>query len=586
MNGNETKSNLKDECDLVAYRAGRVHQWLEPLLRGSAAAEHAYSFKGRTKTSDDIRYKVLARLNRGQEKFVAGNVTDASGFRIVKLFNAEVPEALDQLLALLKTTLGPGPLKGRLRGSGVREIEFHTSRRRDDPLSIYSDVQTVVAKHGFTLTDGGKSSSYSSVHVLLDCEVGVAPNHDVGCSEIQLRSVFEEAWGEISHRLKYAPAKIAHALSAQAEIPDGPLSDLLLNLDALKSITDGCAQYADLINRQMAHLASGQAEREPQPLDHAEASAAQFASFSPAVREAVQRAYNLRTSAARSRPEEQPQAFQKAAEAFHEAIEIFPEPTTENEREPGYRLREELAFCYMFSGNKELRNQAEKIYRELLIAWPGRVSVLLRLGQIRRDADDYAEASKLMEEGLSLADARPDPDPEVQRRISWLLRRDLAYIYWRITDIGASESDALALMQSATDLSKAALDYAKSDSQQLNTRLNLLYYMADLNKRVAADAREVLAAQATELLAYVRPKVDLDQWRSESLDSLARAEVEFGGFDRGVVAARVVAKRFGARIAEIVEERRCSRAVAFDSLTRDERDMFLYAQDLLAKDAP
>jgi ppGpp synthetase/RelA/SpoT-type nucleotidyltranferase len=587
MNDKETTSKFKDECDLVAFRAGRVHQWLEPLLQESAAAEHAYSFKGRTKTPEDIRYKVLGRRNHGKANFAASDVSDASGFRIVKLFNAEVPEALDQLLALLKTTLSPGPLKGRLKGSGVREIEFHTSRRRDDPLSIYPDVQAVVAKHGFTLKDGGKSSSYSSVHVLLDCEVGDAPNHDVGCSEIQLRSVFEEAWGEISHRLKYAPAKTARASSAQSKIPDGPLSDLLLNLDALKSITDGCAQYADLINRQLGHLTTGHAVREPQPLDPAEASAAQFAAFSPEVREAVQHAYNLRTYAVRCRPEEQAEAFRSAADAFHKAMDLFPGPTTDDQRELSYRLREELAFCYMFSGNKELRNQAEKIYRELLTAWPGRVSVLLRLGQIRRDADDYAEAIKLMEEGLSLADANPDPDPEVRRRISWLLRRDLAYIYWRIVDIGAAESGAaLALMQRATDLSRMALEYAKSDSQHLNTRVNLLYYMADLNKRVSADQRQVLAAHAPEILAYVRPKVDLDQWRSEMLDSVARAEIEFGEFDRGVAAARVVAKRLSARIAEILEERHCSRAVAFDLLSRDERDMYLYAQDLLAADAP
>ncbi len=262
---------LKTECEFAVYRAGVVHSWLDPILRRSLAAERAYAFKGRTKTADDIFNKVQGRRNhedlaQRQPKYRPSDVTDASGFRIVKLFNAEVPQALNDLLSLLKTSLPGGKVDGRLKGgglNGVREIEFHTSRRQDDPLSIYEQVKAVVEMHGLVLRPPSKASSYSSVHVLLACEVG----QDVGAwSEIQLRSVFEEAWSEISHRLKYAPAKLARALNSDPGTEHEALSDLLLHLDALKSLTDGCAQYADLINRQLQSLATSSSKTGAQPV--------------------------------------------------------------------------------------------------------------------------------------------------------------------------------------------------------------------------------------------------------------------------------------------------------------------------------
>lgn len=254
MSGEEFK-DLTRECESVAYRAGLVHQWAYPLLLGSAAAQNAYAFKARVKSSQGIRNKVLGHRHhedprRRREDYQPWHVTDACGFRIVKLFNAEVPQALNELLSLLRTDLEPGSSMGRLKdGTGVRQIEFHTSRRLNDPLSIYSEVKKVVQNHGFHLSESKTGSSYSSVHVVVECEVGEENPPIAGCCEIQLRSVFEEAWGEISHRLRYAPVKAARATTPDPVAQPDPDVDFWLHLDALKSLTDGCAQYADLINR-------------------------------------------------------------------------------------------------------------------------------------------------------------------------------------------------------------------------------------------------------------------------------------------------------------------------------------------------
>lgn len=580
-------ADLEEDSELVAHRASRVHAWLEPVLRNSAAAKQAYRFKDRLKPWTDIRSKVLARRNdpkRPQSNYQPCDVSDASGFRIVKLFNAEVPEALDQLLALLKTDLQPGDANGKL--NSVMEIEFHTSRRLSDPLSIYQEVQSVVQKHGFTLKQpiadagGNAASSYSSVHVVVECTAS-----GVVCrSEIQLRSVFEEAWGEISHRLKYAPAKIARALGggAASALDDEPSSDFLLHLDALKSLTDGCAQYADLINRELQRRVTGPADRKPTPLDPAGKSAALFTDYGEEMRKRVEQAYRARSEAVDAKPAARADAFRRAADQFREIVRTFPEPKSDDDSRLLDVLREELAYCNMFTKNAELRDQAEQTYRELVTKRPDRVSILLRLGQLRRDAGDYAEGKSLMERGLKVAAEQPDPDPDVRQQVNWVLRRDLAYVCWRLVDLDPGRSDAAALLDEAIKHSETSLEYVKNEDQRLNTLQNLLYYLVDVWNRLPAGQKELPATRGREVLNELRPKVDLENWGIEELDSVERAEFEFGDRARAKAAASVIIRKLAARTAAMREERNLSHARAFEALSHDERDMYLYAQDVLA----
>lgn len=577
---------LIEECEALAYRASRIHAWLDPVLRDSPAAGRAYAFKDRLKTSDDIRNKVLGRRNhedlaQREPDYSPARVTDASGFRIVKLFNAEVPEALDQLLGLLKTSLPAGKLNGRLNDGGVREIEFHTSRRLDDPLSIYPAVKAVVERHQFALKSPIAGTSYSSVHVLVDCEVGTEGKELRATSEIQLRSVFEEAWSEISHRLRYEPAKTARATGAAPAPEDGSTSEVWLHLDALKSLTDGCAQYADLINRQIrGAAASGKDPDPPRPLDEAEKSASLFAGCGATVHQKVKDAYHQRTAASESKDAtERENAFLRAVEAFQAAIDVFPENGNALLRDV---LREELAFCLMFSGYGDPRNKAEQIYRELMEKSPDRVSVLLRLGQLRRDAGAYVEAAALMEKGLATAQSKPDTDPEVARQTNWLLRRDLAYIYWRLSESDPAREGAAASLQRSVELSDQAIDFAKTEAQHLNTRLNLIYYLVDLCNKLPGEECGAYEAQARSVLEYLRPKVTPENRSLKELDSLERGEVLFGDKVRAKTWAGVISQAIGQQLTKIREERGASHGVAFDALSQDERDMYLFAQEVLA----
>lgn len=578
-----TDDEFNQECEVAAHRATRIHEWLEPLLRTSPAATGVHSFKGRCKKWDEIRKKVVARRNdtkRPQRDYKVSDVTDASGFRLVNLFNAQVPESLDLLLALLKTNLPPGPAKGSVKQ--VKEIEFHTSRRLDDPLSIYAAVKSAVEKYGYTLESSKAASSYSSVHVVLECQAdGVT-----ACCEIQLRSVFEEAWGEISHNLRYAQEKAALALGDSA-IKDPIPKEYWLHLDALKSLTDGCAQYADLINRHIQKVRAGPANRGVQttPLDSNDRSAAVFSGYGEKLHNRVIAAYGLRSKAvAADSPDARGSGFLKAAQAFQEVVDSFPKVETDEARRHLDVLREEIAYCGMFSGNADLKARAEITYRELCQTRPERVSVWLRLGQLRRDAEDYVEAKTLMEEGLRVCKKNTDPDQDVQRQANWLLRRDLAYVCWRLFDLNPGRPDAASLLADAITYSEESLAYVRTKMQGQNTWLNLLYYLvAQFELPGGQNDRSV--KRAKEVLEELR-RVPLGSRSVEELDTIARAEMAVGDLGLAKLAARPIVQKLGERIAEIKRERNFSYTRAFDSLSHDERDMFLKAQQILAHEGP
>jgi hypothetical protein len=322
-------------------------------------------------------------------------------------------------------------------------------------------------------------------------------------------------------------------------------------------------------------------KREPEPLNPAEGSASGFTGYHQALRQAVEQAYRLRSEATKADGAEREAAFRRAAVAFRAVVEELPQATTAEERQMRDILREELAFCDMFTGAKELIAEAEKIYGELKEEWPDRASIWLRLGQLRRDAGDFEKAWEFMERGLAVAEARPDPDPNVQRQVNWVLRRDLAVATWRLVDLDPDRRDAASLLERAVALSEAALPYAKTEYQYLNTRLNLLYFMVDLWKRSHGEGRKKLAARGAELLAELRPKMNLDVWSLEWIDSLARGELAFGERARAEAAARTINKRIGARLAELPNAN-ASHAAAFQVLARDDQDMYLTAQAMLS----
>lgn len=181
---------LVDECvaavevkrhELTIFMSG-ISQWFSshPVLsRAHGPAVH--SVKSRFKDSDHLRDKIVRKWN--EESPIAPSnvfqrVTDLVGVRVLHLYQEQFVEIHDEILRKVNTS-GDWHL-----------VEPPRAYTWDPESTEFFDRMGVVVQV--------KPSFYTSVHYV------VRPRPDSPlCCEIQVRTLFEEIWGEVDHRLNY-----------------------------------------------------------------------------------------------------------------------------------------------------------------------------------------------------------------------------------------------------------------------------------------------------------------------------------------------------------------------------------------------
>lgn len=161
------------------------------------------------------------------------SVTDIVGFRFVCHFQSEVAEVVDTLLSSL-TTDGSDYL-GKLI-----ESRIYISQSPNQSL-LLERIKNIFNLYGFNIADEAKMSRYTSVHMVFERK-----NHQK--YEVQIRNVFEDAWAEIEHALKY---KLGDKLLS-------PITDR--HLQILNSFVQSCCEYSEQLywdSREEGHSNAG-----------------------------------------------------------------------------------------------------------------------------------------------------------------------------------------------------------------------------------------------------------------------------------------------------------------------------------------
>jgi putative GTP pyrophosphokinase len=166
-----------------------VEGWFasHPKLTGSSTPT-VHSVKSRLKDPVHLKEKIV-RKQAGGDQITAENlftrITDLAGVRVLHLYQ-------EQSRAIHAAILD--------KVDGQRDWVFN------EPPKAYTwdpEAQGFFASMGLTVEV--KDSFYTSVHYL------VRPRPDSShCCEIQVRTLFEEIWGEVDHTLNY-PSPIDNA---------------------------------------------------------------------------------------------------------------------------------------------------------------------------------------------------------------------------------------------------------------------------------------------------------------------------------------------------------------------------------------
>lgn len=155
--------------------------------------EVVHSFKSRLKDVDHLREKIARKTAAGRT-VTADNlfqeITDLAGVRILHLFQEQFADV--DLIVRRKVEAGDWVLGER-------------------PKAYTWDPEAAAFFSAFDLTVSEKSTSYTSVHYL------IRPRADSNlCCELQVRTLFEEIWGEVDHRINYP--KPTQSLACQEQL--------------------------------------------------------------------------------------------------------------------------------------------------------------------------------------------------------------------------------------------------------------------------------------------------------------------------------------------------------------------------------
>ena len=200
------------------------------MLRGSPQiTPYVHFLKSRVKDPCHLRRKLesraLKRKANGQQPDVDGSnvfskITDLAGVRIIHLHT-------DQMADINRIILGL--------------FDEHLYRVLEGPKAICWDLEYENLFAGFGIKTERRDSMYTSVHYIVK-----GNQRTPIAAEVQVRTLMDEVWGEVSHRVDYPES--SPSVSCQEQ------------LKVLARLTTGCTRLVDSIFR--THSDSLRSERD------------------------------------------------------------------------------------------------------------------------------------------------------------------------------------------------------------------------------------------------------------------------------------------------------------------------------------
>lgn len=214
-------------------------------MRHIDAVRTAYALNWRCKSTKGVIDKVKRKLkDGGKPGYSVSSVTDIVGIRVACLFQSELLEVVSEIAALIvgKSTINPNTL----RADEVVEVIVYTTDATEYVGTLSARIRRRLEA---AFEDSGHfpkinikyAQSYSSIHVVLFREVvhdGEPLNLPV---EIQIRTVFEDAWAQVDHKLRYVSQRVKHSSSINNSVSHER------HLVTLKKLLDVASEYCETI---------------------------------------------------------------------------------------------------------------------------------------------------------------------------------------------------------------------------------------------------------------------------------------------------------------------------------------------------
>jgi ppGpp synthetase/RelA/SpoT-type nucleotidyltranferase/tetratricopeptide (TPR) repeat protein len=227
---------------------------LEMSLGSPAVSDLAYAVKVRVKEDYKIHEKVLAK-RRDRPLYGVPDLRDILGLRIITLYRLDALSIIPLLLKMIQSAKDEGSL---FRPGSLEEIVIYSTNPQGDAQGLPTRLMALFKERGLDKIARIHETpqNYTSIHMVAWGRGKYHEGYRDIPVEIQVRTAFEDVWGEIDHALKYKRDRASISDRAPASSSPERLQSSLAHLNVLKTMIDGIAQYADQIKLQITEIDS------------------------------------------------------------------------------------------------------------------------------------------------------------------------------------------------------------------------------------------------------------------------------------------------------------------------------------------
>ncbi len=299
-----------------------------------------YAIRSRPKSVSKTMAKVLRKRAEGKPEYEPETIRDVVGIRVVTLYREDVIEALKIFLKMINHS-APYERSSPFEHRGLEEKIVYTTAPMGDPEAITSRGSRSFRHNELSAPGRGREGSRDGIFLHPSgrfCERRSRRRFQRVPIEIQIRNVFEDAWGEIDHKIRYSLNRSrAQNMTIESWQP---------HLNVLKSFADGCAQYAGVIKNQALdpQLQPRFSLGATAPVDTGADAIRLLGDISPTLRNLLEDAYRLRQEGLDAigvtgrKGYSAVTALAEAATAFEDAFSYLPRESFKTEGSPDGRI--------------------------------------------------------------------------------------------------------------------------------------------------------------------------------------------------------------------------------------------------------
>jgi ppGpp synthetase/RelA/SpoT-type nucleotidyltranferase len=233
------------------YDASQLEKLSHPVmeqiiasLKSEGVFTDAYAVKTRIKDETKLLEKVKRKRSlEGRTDYRLSDITDVIGLRIVSLFREDMIDLFRKSVKLIShdSSINPNPFQK----ASFEEVIIYSPYEHDALTASIKLMSSSIIPDGVSVKSQISSEGYSSIHLVCrTTERLEVSGEEISIPvEVQIRTVFEDAWGEIDHKFRYSGAEGKSGLEVS-----NPLR-VAENLKILKKFSDSCSLYADEIKR-------------------------------------------------------------------------------------------------------------------------------------------------------------------------------------------------------------------------------------------------------------------------------------------------------------------------------------------------